>query len=60
MSLSRPLIALLASFAATSGFFSLEGQAITAIPATLFAWVLATGVAMFRAGPVTVQPGGAG
>jgi hypothetical protein len=44
-------VVLLASFLVTRGFFSLEGQVITAIPATLFIWILGTGIAMLRAGP---------
>ena len=39
-------VVLLASFVVDEGFFSLEGQVISAIPATLFAWVLLTAVAM--------------
>jgi hypothetical protein len=39
-------VALLASFVVSEGFFSLEGQVITAIPATLFIWIIGTGVAM--------------
>jgi hypothetical protein len=39
-------VALLASFLVTDGFFSLEGQVITAIPATLFAWIIGTGIAL--------------
>jgi hypothetical protein len=39
-------VVLLASFLVGHGFFSLEGQVITAIPATLFVWVLGTGAAM--------------
>jgi hypothetical protein len=39
-------VALLASFAVSEGFFSLEGQVITAIPATLFIWIIGTGIAM--------------
>ena len=39
-------VALLASFVVSQGFFSLEGQVITAIPATLFIWISATGIAM--------------
>lgn len=42
-------VALLASFVVTSGFFSLEGQVITAIPATLFVWIVGTGIAMLAA-----------
>jgi hypothetical protein len=43
-------VVLLASFVVTGGFFSLQGQVITAIPATLFVWILGTGVAMLRSG----------
>lgn len=39
-------VALLASFVVSEGFLSLEGQVITAIPATLFIWITATGIAM--------------
>ena len=39
-------VALLASFAVSEGFFSLEGQVITALPATLFIWIIGTGIAM--------------
>lgn len=39
-------VAIIASFIVTEGFFSLEGQVITAIPGTLFLWILGTGVAM--------------
>ena len=39
-------VALLASFVVSEGFFSLEGQVITAIPATLFTWIVGTSVAM--------------
>ena len=41
-------IALLASFVVSEGFFSLEGQVITALPATLFMWIIGTGIAMLR------------
>jgi hypothetical protein len=41
-------VILLASFFVSSGFFSLEGQVITVIPATLFLWILGTGIAMLR------------
>jgi hypothetical protein len=44
-------VLLLASFLVKDGFFSLEGQAITVIPATLFIWILGTGVAMLRVRP---------
>jgi hypothetical protein len=43
-------VLLLASFLVADGFFSLEGQVITAIPTTLFLWILGTGIAMLRAG----------
>ena len=39
-------VALLASFVASEGFFSLEGEVIIAIPATLFLWIIGTGIAM--------------
>jgi hypothetical protein len=39
-------VALLASFVVSEGFFSLEGQVITAIPATLFIWIVGTGIGM--------------
>lgn len=42
-------VALLASFVVTSGFFSLQGAVIIAIPGTLFAWIAGTGVAMLAA-----------
>jgi hypothetical protein len=43
-------VVLLASLVITSGFFSLEGGVIIAIPATLFAWITATSVVLLRAG----------
>ena len=39
-------VGLLASFVVSEGFFSLEGQVISAFPATLFAWITGTGIAM--------------
>jgi hypothetical protein len=39
-------LALLASFVVSEGFFSLQGQVITALPATLFIWITGTGIAM--------------
>jgi hypothetical protein len=39
-------VALFASFLIRSGFFSLEGGVIIAIPGTLFAWILGTSLAM--------------
>jgi hypothetical protein len=44
-------VALLASFAVSEGFFSLEGQVITALPATLFLWIIGTGLAMLATRP---------
>jgi hypothetical protein len=42
-------LVLLASLVVDSGFFSLTGGVIIAIPATLFAWIAGTGVVMLRA-----------
>lgn len=42
-------VLLLASLVVTEGFFSLQGQVIIAIPATLFAWIIGTGIAMIAA-----------
>ncbi len=39
-------VLLLLSFIVRTGFFSLEGVVITAVPAVLFAWILATGMSM--------------
>ena len=39
-------VALLASFVVEEGFFSLEGQVIVALPATLFLWIVGTSIAM--------------
>jgi len=41
-------LVLLASLVIPSGFFSLEGGVIIAIPATLFAWILATSIVLLR------------
>jgi hypothetical protein len=41
-------LGLLASLVITSGFFSLEGAVIIAIPATLFAWIAGTSVVLLR------------
>ena len=41
-------IVLLASLVIPSGFFSLEGGVIIAIPATLFAWILGTSIVLLR------------
>ncbi len=41
-------LVLLASLVITSGFFSLEGGVIIAIPALLFAWILATSIVLLR------------
>ena len=43
-------VALLASFVIGSGFFSLEGGVVIAIPATLFAWIIATSLVLLRPG----------
>ncbi len=53
-------VLLLAAFVFEDGFFSLEGQGITVIPLTLFFWILGTGVAMLRAGPVEARRTDAG
>jgi hypothetical protein len=39
-------VVLLFSLVIPSGFFSLEGGVITVVPGLLFAWILATGIAM--------------
>jgi hypothetical protein len=41
-------VALLLSFVCSHGFFSLEGQGIVAVPAVLWAWIVATAIAMLR------------
>jgi hypothetical protein len=41
-------VLLLVSFLVPHGFFSLQGQLITVIPATLFAWILDTSIALVR------------
>jgi hypothetical protein len=41
-------LVLFASLLITSGFFSLQGGVTIAIPATLFAWILSTSMAMTR------------
>ena len=43
-------IVLLASLAIPSGFFSLQGGVIIAIPATLFAWITGMSIVLLRAG----------
>jgi hypothetical protein len=43
-------LVLLASLLITSGFLSLEGGVTIAIPATLFAWILGTSIALLRPG----------
>ncbi len=42
-------LALIASLLVTTGFFSLEGGVTIAIPATLFAWITGTSIAMMPA-----------
>src|SRR5690349_20068421 len=44
-------VLLLLSFVVPTGFFSLQGGVITAIPALLFAWIAYTGVAMIKFPP---------
>ena len=47
-------LVIAASFIPDSGFFSLEGGVIVAIPSTLFAWLLATSISLiwrFRSSP---------
>ena len=46
-------VLLLLSFVVPTGFFSLQGGVITAIPALLFAWIAYTGVAMIKFPPPT-------
>jgi hypothetical protein len=41
-------LVLLASLVIPSGFFSLEGGVVIAIPATLFAWILSTSIVLLR------------
>jgi hypothetical protein len=43
-------VLIVASFFFSSGFFSLEGGVIVAIPATMFVWLVATSLALLRAG----------
>jgi hypothetical protein len=43
-------VLLLMSFLVTGGFFSLEGQVITAFPTPLFLWVAGTGMALVAEG----------
>jgi hypothetical protein len=52
-------LVLLASLVIRSGFFSLEGGVIIAIPATLFVWIIAMSVLMMRADRRTVRPANA-
>jgi hypothetical protein len=51
-------VALLASFVVSEGFFSLEGQVITVIPATLFLWITGTGIAMVALSNRSIQAPG--
>jgi hypothetical protein len=46
---------LFASLVITRGFFSLEGGVTIAIPATLFAWIVGTAVAMAAVGPSSAR-----
>lgn len=43
-------LVLVASLLIRSGFFSLEGGVIIAIPATLFAWIVGTSIVLLRTG----------
>jgi hypothetical protein len=45
-------LVLLASLVITSGFFSLQGGVIIAIPAMLFVWIAAMSIVLLRAGRV--------
>jgi hypothetical protein len=51
-------LVVVASFMKSSGFFSLEGEVIVAIPATLFGWILAAGFVLLRVRPAeaSAQP----
>jgi hypothetical protein len=44
-------LVIAATFLFDSGFLSLEGQVIVAVPATLFAWILAASVELLRLRP---------
>lgn len=46
-------ILIAASFVSHSSFLSLEGTVIVAVPATFFAWILATSVVLWRVGDPT-------
>lgn len=43
-------VLIAASFLSHAGFLSLEGEVIVAVPATFFAWILATSVVLLRRG----------
>jgi hypothetical protein len=43
-------VLIAASFLSHEGFLSLEGEVIVAVPATFFAWILATSLALLRRG----------
>lgn len=51
-------LALLASLVIRSGFFSLEGGVIIAIPATLFVWIIGMSVTMMRTDQSAAPIGG--
>jgi hypothetical protein len=51
-------LALLASLVIRSGFFSLEGGVIIAIPGTLFVWIIGMSVTMMRAERSAAPVGG--
>ena len=44
-------VIIAASFFPRSGFFSLKGDVVVWVPATLFAWILGTSVALLRSPP---------
>jgi hypothetical protein len=49
-------VLLLLSLLVTDGFFSLEGQVITAFPTPLFLWVAGTGIALLAEGRRATAP----
>jgi hypothetical protein len=51
-------VVIAASFLFRDGFFSLEGDVTTWVPATFFAWILAASIAMLRASPTSEQARG--
>jgi hypothetical protein len=45
-----------ASFVSRTGFLSLEGEVIIVVPATFFAWIVATSAVLLRVGPEANRP----